>query len=299
VRSALEQDEVEEILIIDDCSNDGGIQNIRKQFSPEPRIKYLSSGEIRKGSGAARNVGLANARFDFISFLDADDYMLPNRFENTKRVFTDYPHADGVYETLGEEGSDRITMLKESVSPEDLFFTMEPFGKKGHFSVCGLTMKRESIQGHLKFSERLEIGEDTEWLARLTLTKKLLPGDLERSVVMRRIHSNNITTSSDRAITDKVLMSKLLIKWSVSEKKSPNVSNLLAEIFLKYHFEENHIFNSKPFLKRKLTDLRAMGFLLALKPRFLALNKVKYFLKTIVGIPVKNHLDYYDISEGD
>lgn len=299
VLSALEQNEVGEVLLIDDGSDDNGIDKVKSRFSEESRIRYFSSGGKQKGAGAARNTGIENVKFEFISFLDADDYMLPERFEKTRTVFAQFPEVDGVYEPLGRSGSDEVTMMTERVDPSSLFFSMEPFGKKGHFSVCGLTVKTDALGPSLKFSEGLEIGEDTEWLARLSLKRNLYAGHLKDSVVMRTVHLANTTKQSKRSKTDKVLMSKMLIEWSIAQEQPKEVRDLLAELFLKYHYEENHILSSKRFIQRKYSDLRAAGFLLYSSSGFWSLPKVRYFLKTIFGFPVKNHIDYYQLNEGD
>lgn len=60
-----------EIIYIDNNSTDN-TRNILLQLSEQdPRITILS--ESKKGAGAARNRGLAEARGDIISFLDVDD----------------------------------------------------------------------------------------------------------------------------------------------------------------------------------------------------------------------------------
>ena len=93
-----------------------------------------------KGAGASRNLGLENATFDFVSFLDADDWYLPNRFEKAKTLFKD-PEVDGVYEPIGawfyneegslfgkriskEKGDQIVTFLKEPVKSDHLFFSL-------------------------------------------------------------------------------------------------------------------------------------------------------------------------------
>lgn len=65
-----------ELLIISD-----DLQDYSPFLPGDPRIRLLSSG--RKGSGPsnARNVGLAVARGDYVAAVDADDEILPERFE--------------------------------------------------------------------------------------------------------------------------------------------------------------------------------------------------------------------------
>lgn len=62
-----------EIIVINDGSTDGTAQ-IAKSYGN--LITYLE--QENAGQGAARNAGLGIAKGDFIAFLDADDYFLPD-----------------------------------------------------------------------------------------------------------------------------------------------------------------------------------------------------------------------------
>ena len=65
-----------ELLLIDDGSNDGSLE-VCKDFSrKDERIKYYS--QNNSGPSKARNNGLGHAVGEFVSFLDADDFLLKN-----------------------------------------------------------------------------------------------------------------------------------------------------------------------------------------------------------------------------
>ncbi|MCZ4409304.1 glycosyltransferase family 2 protein [Cryomorphaceae bacterium 1068] len=294
VESALSQPETAEVLVIDDGSDDDGATLVQNIFANDSRVKcLLHSNGGRLGAGAARNLGIKNATQPFLAFLDADDYMMPNRFVHTREVFTTHPDADGVFEALGQEGSDQVTMLRIHVDPGEVFHEMEPFGKNGHFSVCGLTVKSHAVRDTGGFSERLEIGEDTEWLARLVLTHKIYCGDLKKVVALRTVDGRNTTSVSERTATDKVLMAAMLMAWAKSEDQPESVQRILLDLYLKYHYEENRLLSKKSALSRKLADFKAALFVMKTSSDFWKIPKVQYFLKTVVGLPVKNHLDYY------
>jgi len=67
-----------EIIVIDNASTDN-IEEIVKNFN-DNRIKYLRHDENRGGS-AARNAGIKNATGEYISFLDDDDEILPEKIQ--------------------------------------------------------------------------------------------------------------------------------------------------------------------------------------------------------------------------
>lgn len=61
-----------EILCINDGSSDNTAEIIRTWRAREPRIRLLE--QKNSGSGAARNLGLRQARGEFVAFMDGDDW---------------------------------------------------------------------------------------------------------------------------------------------------------------------------------------------------------------------------------
>lgn len=71
-----------ELLVIDDGSTDGGGTIVRKYI--DSRLRLIS--QPNAGPGAARNKGIAEARGQFLAFLDADDEWLPKYIEDSVRI---------------------------------------------------------------------------------------------------------------------------------------------------------------------------------------------------------------------
>ena len=70
IESVLSQDYQDfELILIENGSTDNSLSVIHS-FN-DPRIKLIQTNQI--GPGAARNVGVAQAKNDWLAFLDADD----------------------------------------------------------------------------------------------------------------------------------------------------------------------------------------------------------------------------------
>jgi glycosyltransferase involved in cell wall biosynthesis len=103
VRSALDQTYAEkEVIVVDDGSTDGSLQALA-QFGPA--IRLLSGGH--KGSNFARNLALRSASGEWIQFLDADDYLLP---EKIARQFGEAPTGDVIFSPVFVEKEGERTL---------------------------------------------------------------------------------------------------------------------------------------------------------------------------------------------
>jgi glycosyltransferase involved in cell wall biosynthesis len=83
-----------ELLIV----NDGSKDNIKDWYEnniKDPRVKLIS--QENKGLSAARNLGIAVTKGEYIAFLDADDLWKPKKLEKQVRCFEKDPKVGLVY----------------------------------------------------------------------------------------------------------------------------------------------------------------------------------------------------------
>src|SRR5690606_11411506 len=81
-----------ELILIDDASEDGSSQKIRSYN--DPRIRLYERNTPGPGGYAARNLGIKEAKYDWVVFLDADDVWENHHLENIKQAIGEFQTID-------------------------------------------------------------------------------------------------------------------------------------------------------------------------------------------------------------
>ena len=137
-----------EMIIVDDCSPDGGAGiRVVRQYA-DPRIRLVES-KVNKGSSGARNIALREARGRYIAFLDSDDVWHPDflarQLDFMKRneahlVFSSYRRIDeGGSELLRpfmvpSRATYRSLLKSNPIFPSTVVYDVERCGKKFFFN---------------------------------------------------------------------------------------------------------------------------------------------------------------------
>ncbi len=77
-----------EIICIDDGSTDNSLEILNEYIKNDNRIKLIQ--QVNSGQGVARNKGIDIAEGEFIAFVDADDYIEPNMYQDLYNVAKKY-----------------------------------------------------------------------------------------------------------------------------------------------------------------------------------------------------------------
>ena len=246
VYSALAQNELYELILIEDCSKDNSFELCKLLESKHEKVRLLQHPDRENhGAGASRNLGIKNASCDYVAFLDADDYYLPNRFEAEKKIFENHPDAEGIYGALGidvieakgrehlEWDEDALITLKRSVPPKELFKELLDYGT-GNFHGNTLTVKKRVFEKAGYFSD-LELGQDVHMWIRLAATCNLYSGEIAKPVAMYGIHENNRVGNKRKLDYFRPIVFESLIKWGLTKDLSKYELSL---IWFRYWIEK-------------------------------------------------------------
>jgi glycosyltransferase involved in cell wall biosynthesis/lipopolysaccharide biosynthesis protein len=100
IRSAMQQTHQNfELIIVDDGSDDDTAEMIQRDFAAEIDSGVLRYVGLAESTGvcAARNIGIAHARHDWITYLDSDNQLRPNFLMVTANAIIQQPGRDCFY----------------------------------------------------------------------------------------------------------------------------------------------------------------------------------------------------------
>lgn len=246
VESAVTLAEVGEVVLVEDGSPDNSIALCNALSRQYDKVKLFRHphGQNR-GAADSRNLGIENATCNFIAFLDADDWYLPNRFKKDHEVFSKYPYAQGAYsctilEDDQQDHSRRYGAKKDirseigyEATPQTCYRAILK-SRGALFNTDSVTLKKDFLVQDKLFDKRLKLHQDTELWQRLLRRGYFFAGEISQPVaVVRRHELNRITSRS---------LDSLLKMWAVFID-NVGLSNL-------YSFE-------KDFLVKSIVRLRS------------------------------------------
>ena len=198
--SALAQDDVDEVIVVDDGSTDNTTAIVRG--IRDPRLRLITNDSA--GVSAARNLGARNARGGWLLFLDADDRLRPGAVASLLAAARGAPRAVlvyGDYNTIDCEGHQigRRGLLKGRRKPSGDVLTRLA---AGNFIVNGgvALARAEAFRAIGGFDTSLRYCEDWHCWCRLAAI-----GEFEfapKLLLDYRLHTANTMNAAVRTPRD-------------------------------------------------------------------------------------------------
>ena len=235
-----------EIILVDDCSIDGTIDLVKKNYGD--KIKILSTKKNFGGPAISRNIGINISKGNWISFLDADDYWFKNRLSFFNELILGNPDFE-VY-CSNEILLNKINKKKKIINhgPFSLNFFEDLLIEGNRLSPSASVVKKDFIiKNNILFdtSQKMIGVEDYDfWLnlsknkAKFFFTEKILNAYI--------VHDQNITNNSAKHLENTLNVINKNFKYCKNLEKK----KYLERVFnVKYSFTINYLFKKENFIK--------------------------------------------------
>lgn len=180
-----------EFIIIDDGSMDDSVDII--QSFNDSRIRLLRN-TVNKGASVARNLGLMEARGEYIALLDADDISLSVRLEKQVKLLDSEPQIGlcGTWiKTIGtNEGVESHYPVNNDIIKCELIFT-------NPLATSSIMLRKQILQDNpcLMFNLNYSPVEDYDLWERVSQFTRIT--NIPEVLTLYRLHSDQ-TTSTDK-----------------------------------------------------------------------------------------------------
>jgi len=169
-----------ECIVVDDGSADGSLGVVKAMSARDGRVRVFA--QCHRGVSAARNRGIEEARGEYVTFLDSDDLMPPDRLRRQLELLA-ASRCDAVF------GGHESVVMPGVVPPP--WWASRPDWTRGDYwnTLLVPTALLRAVGG---FDVSLEIGEDVDLFLTLRETGLQITA-VDEIFVLRRIFGDNLT----------------------------------------------------------------------------------------------------------
>lgn len=160
-----------ELIIVNDGSKDNSEKIILDYQKNDSRIKYIY--QENDGVASARNKGILSASGEYISFLDADDYLDVHFCENMLKCLVNEKSNlcicmnKDIFQRMNSE--EEIIFKSSLATKKTVTFESEEYDFydiNSHWTVWGVLFQKGILDG-VEFKKEYFVGEDTLFLAEV------------------------------------------------------------------------------------------------------------------------------------
>jgi len=178
-----------EFIIINDCSTDKTKKIIEEYANKDARIKLINNA-TNLGLTKSLNIGLEEARGEYVARLDADDVSLSERLEKQLEFMNknrDITLTGAWAEIIDEEGKAK-GFIKGETDETALYFKMIFSNQLVHSSIL---FNKDSIVAAGGYNEKYVYAQDYELYSRLLTNNRI--ANQSEVLIKLRTHNGSIT----------------------------------------------------------------------------------------------------------
>ena len=215
-----------EIILIDDGSNDNSGIICDEYAKKDNRIIVVH--KENGGVSSARNKGLKIAKGEWISFVDADDW-IEQTFCQTLLNKVTQEQADIAlcgYNRITDNRIEKINANNQEVFLNSNEYLVKSLNPQTGFGFCHMKLIKKEVLKSISFNERIEVGEDALFNIQLsTYIKKAV--FLKQPLYNYRINNQSVVKRYDENYANKYLKSmKIIEEYIWQEYNEENEENI-------------------------------------------------------------------------
>ena len=244
-----------EILCVDAGSEDGTLEILKEYSEKDERIHVFLSN--KKSYGAQVNQGIANARGEYISIVETDDYIKEDMLESLYNL-SEFGYIDIVkstfYHVYEEEGEQKIVVdrAKKNLKYYGTIFLAKdhPLFLEGHPSIWAAIYKKSFlVENNITFMEAPSGGwVDNPFLFETFLSAKTITYKDEPYYYYRELNPS----SSTNDMKDLTLpMTRMMNNLDVIEQYSCHDEDILAALYVRIFWHIHDLEKKDNFKEQK------------------------------------------------
>ncbi|MBC7964102.1 MAG: glycosyltransferase [Steroidobacteraceae bacterium] len=194
-----------ECLVVDDGSTD---RTSRLVSGYGERVRYLYQDNAERS--VARNNGLKNMTGEYVSFLDADDYLAPEKIADQVAFLTAHPELNAVYSKVRyfrDNGERCFYSVRRATSSGDILAELI---YSNFITIHSPLIRTNALQSLKGFNPSLKRYEDWDFFLRLAASGSRF-GFIDEVHAFVRMHSGNTVQDRVRMFEAKCIVAEQFV----------------------------------------------------------------------------------------
>jgi glycosyltransferase involved in cell wall biosynthesis len=218
-----------ELIVIDDGSTDNSLEVIHRYLS-NPKVKVIK-GE-HKGLSCALNLGIAEAQYDWVARMDADDIAMPERFQRQLEATRSLPQvvAWGTYAFYISAKGKKLGLASSGPTSIEDFEGQREEGHLVQLIHPTVILKKEIVLAAGGYRTEFEPVEDLDLFNRMAAYGPILA--IPEPMLQYRIHNQSVSMK-------RFFFQRVLMRYVISSHRR-SLEQLPAQTFDEFLKDYNH-----------------------------------------------------------